>query len=468
MVFANLIFLYLFLPLNLILYYISKNAAWRNGILILFSLFFYAWGEPVWVTLLLFSSVVDYIHGRVIGRWPGTRIAKAMVASSLVINLGLLGVFKYGAFFTGILNSFLPFSLPVPAFSLPIGISFYSFQTISYTVDVYWGKVEPQKSFGRFLMYVSLYPQLVAGPIVRYADVAWDIDHRTVNLQEISSGFQLFCFGLAKKVLIANTAGELVIRYLNGDLAGLAVAEAWFGVLMYAIQIYYDFSGYSDMAIGLGRMFGFHYPANFNYPYISRSVSEFWRRWHISLGSFFRDYVYIPLGGNRRHVYRNLAIVWFLTGLWHGASWNFILWGCYFGLLIMLERLCLRPVLERHRIFSHIYTGLAVLVSWAIFYFTDLTRLSQCLGALFGRYGNPLFTIQLQLTLVNNIFWLAAALLFLGPVTKAADRWLQRQRGRGIYSLARTSQVFMNAALLILSTACLVGESYNPFLYFRF
>lgn len=338
MVFSNTLFLYLFLPINLILYYAVKSRKWENFILIIFSLAFYAWGEPVWIFLLIFSSLVDYGHGLFIEKYRGTKLAKIGLLSSICINLGLLITFKYSAFLYENLNNIFNLSLEIPKFSLPIGISFYTFQTLSYTVDVYKGEVKAQKHFSKFLMYVSLYHQLVAGPIVRYSDVEEEIESRVTTVENFSSGISRFTIGLAKKVLIANVAGQFVTQYMNSDLSSITVLEAWFGIAMFTIQIYFDFSGYSDMAIGLGKMFGFTYMENFNYPYISKSATEFWRRWHISLGSFFRDYVYIPLGGNRKNMIFNLFVVWFLTGIWHGASWNFILWGLYFGILVYLEK----------------------------------------------------------------------------------------------------------------------------------
>ena len=310
MVFSNTLFLYLFLPINLILYYAVKNRKWKNFILIIFSLAFYAWGEPVWIFLLIFSSLVDYGHGLFIEKHRGTKLAKIGLLSSICINLGLLITFKYSAFLYENLNTIFNLSLEIPKFSLPIGISFYTFQTLSYTVDVYKGQVKAQKNFSKFLMYVSLYHQLVAGPIVRYSDVEEEIESRVTTIENFSSGISRFTIGLAKKVLIANVAGKFVTQYMNSDLSSITVLEAWFGIAMFTIQIYFDFSGYSDMAIGLGKMFGFTYMENFNYPYISKSATEFWRRWHISLGSFFRDYVYIPLGGNRK----NMILIYSLYG----------------------------------------------------------------------------------------------------------------------------------------------------------
>ncbi len=467
MVFADLTFLYLFLPLNLLLYFVVPRNGWRNVVLTIFSLVFYAWGEPVWIVLLIFSATIDYIHGLMIDRYPGTRIPKLMVISSLVFNLGLLAVFKYSDFFIGTLNSLTGLSIPLTGISLPIGISFYTFQTISYTVDVYRGKVPAQRSYSKFLMYVSMYPQLVAGPIVRYRSIMEEIEHRNANFEHFSAGVTRFCMGLLKKVYVANHAGELAAIYLDGDLTKLSTPAAWFGLLMYTLQIYYDFSGYSDMAIGLGRMFGFSFPENFYYPYVSRSISEFWRRWHISLGSFFRDYVYIPLGGNRRHLVRNLLITWFLTGMWHGASWNFILWGVFYGLLILLEKLFLGKTLCRVPVFNRIYTLLCVVLGWALFYFTDLSRLGQFFRVLFG--GGAAVSPTLGVTIQNNIFWLLAALLFCTPLAPAFWRWLLSltHSDNGVEAVG-WAQTLINLLILLVCTALLVGQSYNPFLYFRF
>lgn len=469
MVFANLIFLYLFLPANFILYFITKNQTWRNLILIGFSLFFYAWGEPVWITLLLFSATIDYFHGLIVERFEGTFIAKLGVASSLILNLGLLFTFKYSGFIFSNINAITGLNLPVPAFALPIGISFYTFQTISYTVDVYRKDVKAQHNYMTFLLFVSLYHRLVAGPIVRYSEVEHEIGTEKPNYIEMTEGISRFCVGLVKKVLVANFAGSLVTRYLGGDMMSGTVMGAWTGILMYAIQLYYDFSGYSDMALGLGRMFGSHYYENFNYPYIAKSVSEFWRRWHISLSSFFRDYVYIPLGGNRRWLYRNLFIVWMLTGLWHGASWNFILWGLYFGFFIIIERLFLGKILERiPELFSHLYLILIVLVGWVMFYFEDFGKLKQALAIMFGMSGRPLWDMNLELILVNNIFWIILAVVFCAPILPWIKKKAYQNASISRQAAVTLGQGILNALMLLLCTALLVGESYNPFLYFRF
>lgn len=472
MVFSNLFFIYLFLPLNLILYYAVPNKTWKNVVLLLFSLFFYSWGEPVWVFLLMLTAFLDYTWAKCIEYFHLTgqqRCKKIALIASLVFDLGMLGVFKYSGFVVENINLLTGLSLPVPQIALPIGISFYTFQTISYVLDVYRGQVAAQKRYYKYLMYLSSYHQLVAGPIVRYSDVAAEIENRTVSAQDFSEGITRFCLGLTKKVVVANVAGSLAGNYLDADLASLSVAGAWFGVLLYTLQIYYDFSAYSDMAIGLGRMFGFHYHQNFNYPYIAKSVTEFWRRWHISLSSFFRDYVYIPLGGKYRHQIFNICVVWFLTGLWHGASCNFILWGVFYGALLIVEKLGLLKVLEKiPSVFSHFYLLFLTLIGWTIFYTTDLGKLGGYFGVMFGLSGNALSDPQLSITFMNNLFWLIAAVLFCMPITQLVKRWAQAQRSEGVRAGISIVNAIMNVMLLFVCTAMLVGDSYNPFLYFRF
>ncbi|MEM1484773.1 MBOAT family O-acyltransferase [Oscillospiraceae bacterium PP1C4] len=469
MVFANLLFIYLFLPLNLILYFASKNIVYRNLVLVSFSFVFYAWGEPIWVLLLLFSASFDYMHGRLIEKFRGTWIAKLGLVSSLILNLSLLGTFKYSGFIVQNINAVLGTAFAVPMYALPIGISFYTFQTLSYVIDVYRNDTKAQSNPVYYLLYLSMYHQLVAGPVVRYADVAREIRGRTSDVASFSEGLTRFIFGLTKKVLVANPAGTFATKYMGGSFTELSVGSAWFGALMFSLQIYYDFSGYSDMAIGLGRMFGFHYKENFNYPYVAKSATEFWRRWHISLSSFFRDYVYIPLGGSRRHQYWNLAIVWFLTGLWHGASWNFILWGLYYGLLITIEKLFLLKLLNKiPAFFRHSYLLLISVVGWVLFYFTDMDRLGKYITILFGFAGNKLWDSQIEITLMNNIFWFVLALMFCMPIVK----WIKFVAGdrisAGKLSALMVCQMALNLVLLIVCTAQLVGQSYNPFLYYRF
>ena len=466
MVFSNTLFLYLFLPINLILYYAVKSRKWKNFILIIFSLAFYAWGEPVWIFLLIFSSLVDYGHGLFIEKYRGTKLAKIGLLSSICINLGLLITFKYSTFLYENLNTIFNLSLEIPKFSLPIGISFYTFQTLSYTVDVYKGDVKAQKNFSKFLMYVSLYHQLVAGPIVRYSDVEEEIESRVITVENFSRGISRFTIGLAKKVLIANVAGQFVTQYMNSDLSSITVLEAWFGIAMFTIQIYFDFSGYSDMAIGLGKMFGFTYMENFNYPYISKSATEFWRRWHISLGSFFRDYVYIPLGGNRKNMIFNLFVVWFLTGIWHGASWNFILWGLYFGILVYLEKKILFRVLNKiPKIFSHIYLIVALLVGWTLFYFTDVNRAFEYIKILFGFTNNEFTNNELKLVFTNNIYWILIAIVASTPIYPYLKQYIGQSR---IKIFGQVVEVLLNVVIMICCTSMLIASSYNPFLYFRF
>lgn len=472
MVFASLTFLYLFLPLGLALYFLCRATWARNAVLVALSFAFYAWGEPIWVTLLFASAAVDYVHGLLIERTRGSSwMPRAILVSSLVFNLGLLVAFKYAGFLASNVNAVLGTELEAPAVSLPVGISFYTFQTISYVVDVYRGQVRAQRSFGAFLMYVSMFPQLVAGPIVRYAEIEAQLAERRTTLRDLSEGACRFAAGLFKKVCLANVAAELVASYLDRDLTTLAVAEAWFGLLAFTLQIYFDFSGYSDMAIGLGRVFGFRFPENFDHPYIARTATEFWRRWHMTLSRFFRDYVYIPLGGNRRWPVRNLFVVWMLTGLWHGASWNFVLWGAYYGVLLYVERLGLRALLERlPRAVSHVYLLTAVVLGWALFYFDDTSHLASFGAVLFHVADTPLTSVELHTTLRTHAFWLVLAVVLCTPLPGLARAHASRvlaRFGERWQPLAAADAV-VNFAFLLASSAMLVGHTYNPFLYFRF
>ena len=467
MVFSSLIFLFIFFPLTLLLYFIARNIKTKNFILVVASLIFYSWGEPVWVILLIFSSILDYTVSHAIEKHRNQPITKFYLAVSVIINLGLLAVFKYSGFFISTVNSVFGLSLPEPAFSLPIGISFYTFQTMSYSIDVYRGNVKVQKSFMNFLMFVSLFPQLIAGPIVRYSDIEDQISKRTVTTEAFSAGTTRFMAGLGKKVLIANYAGSLATSLLK-DIDSAAVMSVWFGVLFYAFQIYFDFSGYSDMAIGLGKMFGFDYPENFKYPYISTSITEFWRRWHITLSSFFRDYVYIPLGGNRVGVPRqilNLLIVWGLTGLWHGASWNFVLWGLYYFFFLCLEKFILKKFFDKiPSPIRWLYSMSVVLVGWMIFYFDDFQTLITAFSVAFGHAGNA-FTDPVSETLViNNIPFILIAAIASTPVLNIVRRLVEKSSPL-TESILR---IVYNIVMLILCVASLVGSTYNPFLYFRF
>lgn len=485
MVFSNLFFLFVFLPLNLLCYTLAKSTRAKNIIMLIFSLFFYAWGEPVYVLLLVGMAFAVWLFSLAIQRNRGRPAAKLALIGALVVSLGLLGTFKYTGFFADMLHQLTGFPSVIPQIALPIGISFYTFQLISYVVDVYRGEVDAQDKFWLLLMYVSLFHQCIAGPIVRYQDVNREILNRSASREEINRGVSRFCTGLAKKALLANTCGLLADTLLLSDAAAsgtaslaqnAAVLQArpvlslWLGVLAFMLQIYLDFSAYSDMAIGMGLMIGFHYKENFDYPYLSRSVSEFWRRWHISLGSFFRDYVYIPLGGNRQGVPRtiaNLFIVWFLTGLWHGASWNFVLWGLYFFVFIAIERLFLQKFLDRiPAVFSHIYLLVIVFFGWAIFRFKQPVLFFTVLGGMFGMNGNPLSNFESGTIFLNYLFFLIAAIIASTPAVKYLGEQLSDR-----LSTARTYnfvQIFVPPVLLLLSTAALVGNSYNPFLYFQF
>jgi alginate O-acetyltransferase complex protein AlgI len=456
MIFADLLFIYVFLPVNLLLYFIFKNTVYRNVVLVAFSLVFYAWGEPVMVFLLVATSEVNRLFAlnteKHLKRGDKKK-AKACAVTGVALTLLSLAIFKY----SGLLA--LPFKP-----SLPIGISFYSFQIISYAVDVYKGKISAQKSRLKFLMYVSLYPQLIAGPIVRYSHIERQINgERDFTAKDFSDGITRFSIGLAKKVIFANQIGAAAETILSAEASALSVTGAWLGITLFALQIYYDFSGYSDMAIGLGRIFGFSIPENFNYPYISGSITEFWRRWHMTLGGFFRDYVYIPLGGARRHIWRNLLITWFLTGLWHGASWNFALWGLYFGLLIILEKAFLLKLFEKVPSGFKIPVNLVFVVfGWAIFYFTDFGRMSGFIKSLLGLNGAGLLDVFTPGILYDKLFVIIAAAVFCAPVFGLFKRLTRR--------LKFTAYVtpFANAAIMLVCTVMLVGSTYNPFLYYRF
>ncbi len=446
--------------------------SYRNRVLVIFSVLFYAWGEPVYVLVLLFSALMNYMFGRLIGGSAERRRAKVLLALSVALNLGLLGYFKYIGFLVENLNH-LGLSLKAPSVALPIGISFYTFQTLSYVVDVYRGQVAVQNSYRDFLLYVSLFPQLIAGPIVRYSEIEPQISARQVNLSSIFYGATRFCIGLGKKVLIANYAGRIASQMLDGDLAALTTAGAWLGILMFTFQLYFDFSGYSDMAIGLGRVFGFRYSENFDLPYISKSITEFWRRWHISLSSFFRDYVYIPLGGKKRRQALNMLVVWLLTGLWHGASWNFVLWGLYFFVLLFIEKHISGVLARVPDILRQFSTFFLVVMGWTLFYCTDLSRLGATFGVLFGRHGAGLTSAAMGITLKNNLPLLLICILgstqlprFVGMVFGGlcADRRGEHKKRKIYICVTYAFDLF----LLALATISLVGSSFNPFLYFRF
>lgn len=463
--------MYLFLPVCLLLYFILRGIKARNDLLLAMSLLFYAWGEPKWIVLMIVTTLVDYGAGLLVDKYRGQKQAKWALAGSVVITLSFLAIFKYLGFFNQNLNSIFGAELPTQIFNLPIGISFYTFQAITYVVDVYRGKARVQRSYANLLLYVSLFPQLIAGPIVRYTDIAEQLESRETTVEGFARGITRFVTGLGKKVLLANIAGQIATSLIGGDLSKASVLGAWLGIFAYTFQIYFDFSGYSDMAIGLGHMFGFTYVENFNYPYISRSITEFWRRWHISLSTFFRDYVYIPLGGNRRHQLRNMFIVWALTGLWHGASWNFVLWGLYYFVFLAIEKLFLGRYLEKlPAVVGHVYALFIVVVGWVFFYFDDVSRLGQMLKLMFGFSGQAGMMPTDTILLKNHLVFFIVAIIACIPVSKLAKALLIRFSRRGTVqeAVAGAVEIVYDVALLFFSTAALVGASYNPFLYFRF
>ncbi|XID94173.1 MBOAT family O-acyltransferase [Paenibacillaceae bacterium WGS1546] len=462
-------FLYLFLPVLLILYFIFKNASYRNWVMILFSFGFYAWGEPVWIVLLLVASIIGFFFALGIEKYRDTWLAKVLFVIAISINIAILGFFKYAGFLVDNVNAVLPFDIPRPEISLPIGISFFTFEIICYLTDVYKGGIKAPRSPKKLLLYVSFFPHLVAGPIIRYSDIEHQIDNPRVTLAGFSEGITRFMIGLGKKVIIANLLGESVEHVLNPSADSATVLGIWFGVTLFALQIYFDFSGYSDMAIGLGKMFGFTLRENFNYPYISRSAGDFWRRWNMSLGGFFRDYVYIPLGGNRRFYLRNLFVVWFLTGFWHGASWNFIIWGLYFGLLIYMERVFLGKLLDKAgAVVSHLYGVFMMLIGWVWFYFTDLSEAINALKTMFGLQGRELLNLELQIYFQENLLLYVIAIIGSTPLMKWLFTKLADSSPALNVGLRGVGVPVLNASILIVATILLIGSTYNPFLYYRF
>jgi alginate O-acetyltransferase complex protein AlgI len=467
MVFSSIFFLFFFLPLVLLVYYLVPRR-FKNFVLFVSSLFFYAWGEPVYVLLMLFSVIFNHAFGLLLSRHRGHNRVKLLLFLSISMNIGLLCFFKYYSFILQVLNGLFGFSLVDPCLPLPIGISFYTFQALSYICDVYRGEVAAQRSFVAFGTYLALFPQLIAGPIIRYETISGQLLQRREGLDNFGAGVRRFVVGLGKKVLIANNIGLLWTQIQQTPPLELPVLTAWLGIAAFALQIYFDFSGYSDMALGLGKMFGFTFPENFNYPYISQSITEFWRRWHISLGTWFREYLYIPLGGNRcgkPALYRNLFVVWFLTGLWHGAGWNFVLWGLYFGFILSLEKAFLLKWLHRApRIFRHVYAVLLILLSWVLFSFDSLPLGLQYLQSLFGLGGGGLFDRQAVYYLYTHALLFAIALLASTPYLKNMKQKMF-QRSKTLYYTVAVLSCLM---VLLLSTAYLVDSTYNPFLYFRF
>ena len=467
MLFSSIPFLYYFLPLVLAVYFLVPRGA-KNAVLFASSLLFYAWGEPRFCVFMLLSIAQGYVFGRLIERnRKHTRRSKLFLTASVCLSLGLLGYCKYADFFISSLNAVTGASIKLLHVALPIGISFYTFQILSYVVDVYRGSVPAQKSFLKLGTYIAMFPQLIAGPIVRYAEIAPQLDSRETTLEDVSSGACRFVIGLSKKVLLANVLYELITAFQQSR--DLSVLYFWLYAVSFALQLYFDFSGYSDMAIGLGRIFGFRFSENFNYPYISGSITEFWRRWHISLSSWFRDYVYIPLGGNRvskAKWLRNILVVWMLTGLWHGASWTFVLWGLGFAVLLVAEKLVYGRLLQRTHVLKHVYTLLLVTLSFVLFNADSVSEAVSQLGAMFGAGGLPLVSTEgVYYARSYAGTFLFAAIGATPLVSNAISRFGKTRFGAQALTVL---QPLVMLALLAACTAFLVDGSFNPFLYFRF
>ena len=466
MLFSSIPFLYYFLPVVLIVYYLVPKPA-KNMVLLLASLVFYGWGEPSYVFLMMASIGLGYVFGLLIEKLRGTIWSKVCMVASVVISFGFLGYFKYANFFIRNFNGATGLSIPLLNVVLPIGISFYTFQLVSYIIDVYWGKVAAQKNLVILATYITMFPQLIAGPIVRYSDVERQLAERSITFEKIAYGIRRFCIGLGKKILIANILGEYCAAFKATDEK--SVIFYWTYAIAVSLQIYFDFSGYSDMAIGLGSMLGFHFIENFNYPFVSKSATEFWRRWHMSLGSWFRDYVYIPLGGSRcsgRRLMFNIFVVWMLTGFWHGAEWNFIIWGLYFGCLLMIEKSFLLKWLEKYKGFGHVYILLLAMISFIIFDASNMGAAVQHIGAMFGFSGAPVLTEITVYYLKSYAIVFALAVVGATPIPKLlVNKIMEYKIGNAII---KNIEPIGMAALLLVVTAYLVDGSFNPFLYFRF
>ena len=470
MVFSSLVFIFVFLPITLFIYYLSPKKL-KNLVLLISSLIFYAWGEPIYIFLMIFTTVFSYVSAILIDKYKSKKTSSlAIFILSVAVNLSVLCFFKYYGFFIDNINNLFSMNIKFKKLPLPVGISFYTFQTLSYIIDVYLKKVPVQKNIISFSTYVTMFPQLVAGPIVKYGDINKQLENRKESLDKFGEGVSYFIRGLSKKVLLANNIGLLWsnVKALSPDK--ISVFSAWLGILAFTFQIYFDFSGYSDMAIGLGKFFGFDLMENFNYPYISKSVTEFWRRWHISLGSWFREYVYIPLGGNKKGAlkqYRNLFIVWFLTGFWHGANWNFIIWGLYFGILITLEKIFVLKWLDKLPNFiSHVYALIIIIVGWAIFEFENTSVLFSFIKTMFGMGSNTFIDNQSIYYLYTNLFLFILAIIFSTPLPKKLFKKLIYNVKLKPYAKLIVPTIYL--ILILLCTTYLVNETYNPFLYFKF
>ena len=463
MIFSSIPFLFFFFPLFILLYF-TLPFKYKNYILLLFSLIFYAWGEPIYILLMIFSSIVDFINGKNIEKHKDdNKKKKIYLIISIIINISLLGFFKYADFFIKVINNILNLDIPLLNLGLPIGISFFTFQTMSYSIDVYRGDVKAEKDFLTFMTYVCMFPQLIAGPIVRYETVSSELHKRDINFKKFADGFTRFLRGLFKKVLIANNIGLLFTLITSSEVNDISIMTGVLAIVSYAFQIYFDFSGYSDMAIGMGNMCGFTFLENFNYPYISKSITEFWRRWHISLSSWFKDYVYIPLGGSRVNILkniRNILIVWILTGFWHGASWNFIFWGLYYGILLLLEKFVLKKYIDKLPDFvKHIYTIVLVFIGWMIFAFDDSKYLFGFIKAL---TSNKFIDNAFLYYFKNYFLILVIATLFSLPVYPK----VKEKMNNSIFTSLLSISIYV--ILFIITLSYLVSDTYNPFLYFRF
>ena len=473
MVFADLFFIYFFLPICLLCYMLAKKLETKNTVLIIFSLIFYAWGEPLWILLLLFSSVFNWFIGLMIEKYRETSGAKLAVAAGISIDILLLIIFKYSAFIVENINAVSGASIPVPQITLPIGISFYTFQAISYVLDCYWETVKVQHQYKKFLLYLSLFPQLIAGPIVRYSAVEDEIDNRSITMNDLCEGALRVIVGLAKKVIVANNLWVIVDAFFGKDITGLSVLGTWYTVIAYSLYVYFDFSGYSDIAIGLGRMFGFHFDENFTHPFACKTIAEFWQRWHISLGSFFRDYLlYVPIFGKNRK-YLSLFLVWFCTGVWHGAAWNFILWGLYFGFFIFFEQKLGKKRIKKWPIWwKHIYSKLVIIIGFGIFYFEDLSQLGQFFVNISGismiANGAPFTDPMTFSSFRNNLFLIAAAIIASLPVLPKLKSYFLESRNDAVYAIGRIGSVTICIGLLIVLSIMLVDATNNVFLYWRF
>lgn len=471
MIFSSLIFLFSFLPIVFILYYIA-NSKLKNYVLLLASLFFYAWGEPKYIFLMIGSIAVNYIFGIKVSS-NDKKEKKLWLTLSIIINIGILIIFKYTNFFIDNFNNLFKTNLDIPHIALPLGISFFTFQTMSYVIDVYRNDGKVQKNIFDLGLYISLFPQLVAGPIVRYQTVDDQISNREHSIAKFAVGIDRFIIGLGKKVIFSNQLGLIADGVFASQITNLSILEAWLGIICYTLQIYFDFSGYSDMAIGLGKMFGFNFLENFNYPYISESVSEFWRRWHISLGSWFRDYVYIPLGGNRVTAikqYRNLFIVWSLTGIWHGANWTFMTWGLYYGILIAIEKAFLEKLLYKlPRVFRHVYLLLLVMIGWVFFRSENIAQATEFIKVLISVNNNPLYNNAFLIYIDNSVYIILLSIIFATPIVPKLKEILTSKNKKLVES--NIVYCFHSTYLMLLMFAVvviLINSTYNPFLYFRF